>query len=89
MVRCGILNTKRENMIRRLLEALKLVKPPKSHLPQANVSGSAITEISMELSKEMKDYINLQDYMKQQIYNCMGIPAEKRKRKWWQFWHCH
>lgn len=28
-------------MIRRLLEALKLVKPPKQHLPQANVSGSA------------------------------------------------
>lgn len=28
-------------MIRRLLEALMLVKPPKPHLPQANVSGSA------------------------------------------------
>ena len=31
-------------MIRRLLEALKLVKPLKPHLPQANVSGSASTK---------------------------------------------
>ena len=29
-------------MIRRLLEALKLIKPLNPHLPQANVSGSAV-----------------------------------------------
>jgi predicted lipoprotein len=32
---------KLENMYRRLLELLKLVKPRQTHLPQTNVSGSA------------------------------------------------
>jgi hypothetical protein len=33
-------------MIRRLLEAIKLIKPPKPHLPQANVSGSAFAKVN-------------------------------------------
>ena len=30
-----------ENMLRKLFEKLKLIKPHQLHLPQANVSGSA------------------------------------------------
>lgn len=44
--------TKLENMIRRLLEALKLIKPRQPHLPQTNVSGS-FKEWYLEFRSEM------------------------------------
>jgi hypothetical protein len=52
VVRCGILKTKLEIMIRRLFEKLKLIKPRQPHLPQTNVSGS-FKEWYLEFRSEM------------------------------------
>ena len=72
VVRRGIRTTKLSIMIRRLLEALRLIKPQKPRLQQADVSGSA--------SRKPNPY--------QLIWYKQGwskTRTEKNNAKYWQF----
>ena len=53
------------------------------------VSGSTLKPISMELSKEIRAYIDMQAHMEIQMRRCGGIPIKKKKRSWWKFWYYH
>lgn len=73
------------NWIKQLFNKKKTAKQCDIHV----VSGSALKPISMELSKEIRTYIDMQTYMKTEMRRCLGIPVKKKKRAWWKFWHYH
>lgn len=66
-------------MIRRLLEALSLIKPPKPHLTQTNVSGSVRFEIGdkVKLSDKALENFNgsFKDFMSKRVYQVVDKDA--------------
>ena len=79
MVRCGIWKTKLENMIKRLYEKLKLVKPRQPHLLQTNVSGSYLSQFDKEYVHSHTDAIAFMGKLRHETeYEVLDI----LKNKW-------
>ena len=86
VVRCGIKNTKLKNMIRRLLELLKLIKPLKPHLPQANVSGSYLSQFDKEYVYSHTDAIAFMGKMQHETeYEVLDLVKNKWVRQRYTF----